>query len=271
VPQIRYQVLIISYSDGYDNSWGTLGTDQTSVATLSNSPDPNGLFQGSLGGLLKLNFDIPNILGWTLASNLSVALQSNNAQVVTDTMINSLSGEKVTFSDVQNLSFLTTTLSTITGLPVAGPSPTIDIGFNLNVDGWVSGDDMVTMKIDVKLSSAAGSGLTSTEGVVSLPSTLVKTISTKSSTKSGMPLKIGGLISDNTSSDIDKFPLLGDIPILGYLFRRETDKSVKSEIVIYILPLIVLSPEEILDTGRRLEKVYGKFGSINKETNDDKK
>ncbi len=265
VPQIRYQVLIISYSDGYDNSWGTLGTDQTSVATLSQSSNSSEAFQGSLGGLLKINFDIPNMLGWTLASNLSIALQSNNAQVVTDTMINSLSGEKVTFSDVQNLSFLTTTLSTITGLPVAGPSPTIDIGFNLNIDGWVSGDDMVTMKIDVKLSSAAGSGLTSTEGVVSLPSTLVKTISTKSSTKSGMPLKIGGLISDNTSSDIDKFPLLGDIPILGYLFRRETDKSVKSEIVIYILPLIVLSPEEVLDTGRRLEKVYGKFGGINQE------
>jgi general secretion pathway protein D len=263
VPQIRYQVLIVSYSDGYNTNWGSLGSEQESVATLTASSEPGGKFLGTLGGLVKINFDIPNILGWTLASNLSVALTSSNAQVVTDTMINCLSGEKVTFSDEQNMSFLTTTISAITGLPVAGPSQTINIGFNLNIDGWVSGDDMITMKIDVKLSSAAGGGLTSTEGVVSLPSTLTKNISTKSRTRSGTPLKIGGLISDNTQSEIDKFPILGDVPIIGYIFRRETDKSIKSEIVIYILPLIVYSDEEILDTGRRLEKVYGKYVSPN--------
>jgi general secretion pathway protein D len=262
VPQIRYQVLVISYSEGSNLSWGTLGTNQSSVAEatyVGQGVNTSQSFIGVLGGLLKVNFDIPNILGWTLASNLNVALGSNDAKVITDTMINSLSGEKISFSDRQVLSYVTTSTSTTTGTTVAGPTQSIEIGFKLGIDGWASGDQMITMKVDVDLSSAGSQTLSSTEGVVALPSTLNKTISTKTRTRSGEPLKIGGLLNDNQSSVVDKFPLLGDIPVIGYLFRRENDTDTKSEIVIYILPHIVYSAEEVMDTGRRMDQLYRKF------------
>jgi general secretion pathway protein D len=64
-------------------------------------------------------------------------------------------------------------------------------------------------------------------------------------TKSDRTVVIGGLLS-NEKNDIDsKVPILGDIPIIGAAFRRQTHAHTKSELLIFLTPHVVKTPEDL--------------------------
>jgi general secretion pathway protein D len=55
----------------------------------------------------------------------------------------------------------------------------------------------------------------------------------------GERIILGGLIKDSTGTDTKKVPFLGDIPVLGYLFKQDIDTKVMEEMVIVITPHII--------------------------------
>src|SRR5262249_49574359 len=55
----------------------------------------------------------------------------------------------------------------------------------------------------------------------------------------------GGLIKDSISEQVDKVPLLGDIPILGYLFKRTSRTLLKQNLLIILTPYIVKDPNDL--------------------------
>ena len=61
-------------------------------------------------------------------------------------------------------------------------------------------------------------------------------------TPDGQPVVIGGLISNNKSSSESKIPLLGDIPLLGNLFKFSSHANQKNELLIFLTPHIVQMP-----------------------------
>jgi general secretion pathway protein D len=254
VPQIAYHVFAISYSDIESMDWQKGETTRVTYRATSNE-EATAPFSGSIGNLLSVNFDIPWVLGGTWAVYLNWALSTDKAKVITDTTLYALSGEKVNLSDTEVYRYIVPETSTVTGtteVTTTGPTRSIETGFKITIEGWASGDGMITMNVDVTISSQGSAG----EQEGELGTTFDKIISTTSRTSSGDPIKIGGLIRENTRSTIEKLPLLGDIPILGLLFQRRTDSTTKSEIVVYILPHIIYTKEELADTGRRLKKLY---------------
>jgi type II secretory pathway component GspD/PulD (secretin) len=62
--------------------------------------------------------------------------------------------------------------------------------------------------------------------------------------KDGLTIAIGGLIDHSTSNSEQKVPLLGDIPLLGELFKRKTEDKTKRELILLITPHIVTAPAE---------------------------
>jgi general secretion pathway protein D len=60
----------------------------------------------------------------------------------------------------------------------------------------------------------------------------------------GQTVILGGIISDTTNRSIKKVPLLGDLPLLGNLFRRSTVTTKKSELLVFLTPKVVRTPEE---------------------------
>lgn len=255
-PQIVYHILAISYSESEGMGW----QQQTDFPfAFSDSPTVNSVVSGNLSNLLSINFDIPTILGYHLAANLNLSLSTNDTEVLTDTTLYALSGEKVSFNDTEVFRYSVGVTDTSTGeegTTVSGPTESYDTGFTLSIEGWASGDGMITMGVEVMISSQKASA---DVAAGDLGTTFEKTINTKSRTESGRPIKIGGLIRENTETGISKIPILGDIPLLGFLFQRKTENKSRSEIVVYILPHIRLSEEEKADTGRRLKRLYNKY------------
>ncbi len=64
------------------------------------------------------------------------------------------------------------------------------------------------------------------------------------SIKSGQTVVIGGLMKDDRASSVSKVPLLGDIPLLGMLFRKQGNTREKTELLVFITPRVVTTPEE---------------------------
>jgi general secretion pathway protein D len=84
--------------------------------------------------------------------------------------------------------------------------------------------------------SAVGVPLTS---VLPLPRTRVRYVMTSVMVWDGQTVVLGGLISENVQKVKDKVPFLGDIPIIGKLFRSEGAKTVKKNLVIFVTPTII--------------------------------
>lgn len=113
----------------------------------------------------------------------------------------------------------------------------VDIGTSLRVMPQINDDGYITMKIHPEVSSLAAS-------LDAGPRITTREADTTVRVKEGETLVIGGLIKHEDSSSEDKVPYLGDIPFIGYLFkRREHDKEQK-ELAVFITPIILYSREE---------------------------
>lgn len=101
-----------------------------------------------------------------------------------------------------------------------------------------------------------------------LPSTTTTSSETKVLAKDGQTILIGGLMRDRLEKKVDKVPLLGDIPIIGFLFRGTSESMVKSEIVILLSPKIV-NAERIVNSqvkaGSIVEKAAKELGITREE------
>src|SRR3990172_10884123 len=70
---------------------------------------------------------------------------------------------------------------------------------------------------------------------------------------------IGGLIRDNVTSATMKVPLLGDIPLLGWLFKYKTSKVEKTNLMIFIAPYVIKSEAEAAELTRRKGEAMEQF------------
>ncbi|MCG8686795.1 MAG: tetratricopeptide repeat protein, partial [Desulfobacterales bacterium] len=77
------------------------------------------------------------------------------------------------------------------------------------------------------------------------PTTFKRTADTTVIVKNNQTVVIGGIIGQDSTDAISKVPLLGDIPVLGYLFRAETELETQTNMFIFITPRIIKNPADI--------------------------
>lgn len=106
----------------------------------------------------------------------------------------------------------------------------IKVGIALEVTPFISKTGEITVELAAVVSDVTGMGATG------LPLVNTRDVITSITVPDGETIVIGGLQTDNTRKSVKKVPLLGDIPILGHLFRNTTTETKKSQIVIMITP-----------------------------------
>lgn len=94
------------------------------------------------------------------------------------------------------------------------------------------------------------------------PRISTRRVQTYARVSNNTPFIIGGLISRDDTVQVDKVPLLGDIPLLGYLFRSTQTEKVKREVIIVLTPYVL--PENQL-AGRNIPKDDDAFDSFDNE------
>jgi general secretion pathway protein D len=128
-----------------------------------------------------------------------------------------------------------------------------DIGINLKIKPQISEGDYIRMDINQEISAVKD---TVTEGAIDL-------VTTKRSAKTSVVVKdnetvvIGGLIQDKESETVIKVPLLGDIPLLGWLFKTKKKTRNKTNLVILLTPHIVKDSADLAEMTRSQRQLFG--------------
>lgn len=125
-----------------------------------------------------------------------------------------------------------------------------DVGIILQVTPFVANDGQVEMIVSPEISSLTDQTVTIAAGV-SIPVIAKRRADTVVVTPDGQPIIIGGLMQNNKTGTDYKVPLLGDIPLLGNLFKRRTKNTSKTELLIFMTPHIVQSPTQLVALSER--------------------
>jgi len=123
-----------------------------------------------------------------------------------------------------------------------------DVGIELSVTPHVSQGGLVRLEIDASFSKLV-------EGATGLsnatPTTAQRKATTVISIVSGTTVVIGGLIRDDTGTVETKVPLLGDLPWIGGLFRVEKERTIKTNLLLFITPHVLTDAEDLIEITSR--------------------
>lgn len=139
----------------------------------------------------------------------------------------------------QNVPFVTGSYSSTAegGSTPSNPFQTIqrqDVGLTLKITPQINEGNSVRMKVQQEVSSLAESSVTASDLI-----TDKRALQTTVMVDDGQVLVLGGLLQDDLRQVEQKVPLLGDIPLLGWLFRYQKNSKTKKDLMVFLHPRIL--------------------------------
>jgi len=250
---------------GFSSSEGLLGGAGTvaGVGALLNvlSGGDNalaGVAPSSGGGRLGLVDNIGNNRFGLLIDALSG--DSANNILSTPTVL-ALDNEEASIVIGQNVPFVTgTTTTTTTG--TTNPFQTIerqDVGITLKIKPQINEGDSIRLDVEQEVSSIAASASSASDII-----TNKRSITTSAMIEDGQVLVLGGLMEDTFTDQITKTPVLGDVPVLGKLFRSSTTTKRKQNLMVFIHPVIM---RDVLTGDAYTRQKYNKLKNVQSASN----
>lgn len=119
------------------------------------------------------------------------------------------------------------------------------VGVQLTVTPFITAEGLVEMIVTPQISAVSPTTAVQISSGVSVQAIDQRAADTVAVTADGETIVIGGLIQDSKAKNETKIPLLGDIPLLGNLFKRRQNSDAKTELIIFLTPHIVQNPTEL--------------------------
>ena len=215
----------VNWGSSVSASWieGT-PTKPSNFDPISNFPNDGGSTTFPVGDIGIHTFTRSN---FTLISTINFLLSSSEAKLLANPRITTMDGLKANIH-------LGDRIPLVYYDPRAGlyQATYIDVGVVLAVTPIVNGDGYITTQITPEVSSV-------TDFIQNFPRVATRSASTTVRVKDGDTIIIGGLLSDNERVSMSKIPILGDIPILGLLFRNKSTSLDSTEVVFMITPKVL--------------------------------
>ena len=211
-----------------------LGLRWGSGATSTGENSIGGAFSGQATGLLNGLLDGTGLFTLT---NIGVALdalnQLTNVRIIQQPRTFTSDNKESIFFNGQEVPVQTT--STATNVGVEGGFEYRDVGVLLNVRPRITAHGNVDLTINVELSDV----LSQAGGAGQNPIFSRRQVRSQVQLRDGETVLIGGILKESESKTRRKFPLLGDIPLIGALFTSVDDTTVREELLVFITPSIV--------------------------------
>jgi general secretion pathway protein D len=224
-----------NYRVGALTSFSSGGNNLISLAASQKTATP--LVPGNGLTLALLNHSGLGALAHALESDTS-------ANILSMPNLITLDNEEAKIIVGQNVPFITgqyTTAASAGGSAGVNPFQTVerkDIGLTLRVKPQISQGGTVRMSIYQETSSIQDS--TNTAGLI----TSKRSLDTNVLVDDGQIIVLGGLIDDNMQDGVEKVPGLGDIPIIGNLFKYKKRSHVKTNLMVFLRPTIIRNNEQ---------------------------
>ncbi len=192
----------------------------------------------ALGGGLNIAL-APRINGQYYLGALANFLQnSGDANVLSTPNLMTLDNEEARIVIGNNVPFVTGSYANTTGNNSVNPFTTVerkDVGLMLRVRPQINENGTVKLAIYQEVSKIDGNTLKDVNG----PTTSKRSIESNVLVEDGSIIVLGGLLEDSYQQAEDKVPLMGDIPVVGNLFRSENRSRKKTNLMVFLRPVVV--------------------------------
>ncbi len=234
---IQWQAGKLSNGNSSNALGGTnFGSGGTNILNVASGVTP------STGLNLILGDGTVSVLGKEILNlnMLARMLQSEtHANILSTPNLITLDNEEAKMVVGQNLPFVTGQYtSTGTTSTVSNPFQTIerkDVGLTLKIKPQISESGTVRLQIYQEVSSVVGNSAGNQSG----PITNKRSIESTVLVEDGSIIALGGLIEDSYNSGSDRVPMLGDLPVVGGLFRYDSRKRSKTNLIVFLRPVIL--------------------------------
>ncbi len=228
--QVAIEAMVLSVKLDDSNSFGVdfeLLRNRNNVRILSGDPLANladittsdkGLKVGFLDSSTALFLNALETIGDTnvIATPKLLCLNKQRAEILIGQQLGYVSTTQTETSTTQSVEFL-------------------EVGTQLRIRPYISGDGMIRMEVHPEVSS----GQVRVESGFTLPDKEVTTVTTNIMARDGSTIVIGGLIREELKNTATQIPFFGSLPYLGPAFRQQREETDRQEILVLITPRIV--------------------------------
>ncbi|WP_263563967.1 pilus assembly protein N-terminal domain-containing protein [Paucibacter sp. DJ1R-11] len=200
--------------------------------------------------LMPKGLNILSALNMGLNAQLNLLAQEGRASVLAEPQLSARNGSRASFVAGGEIPYA---VSTRDGVVIQFKT----YGVKLNVQPRVDAHGNIRATIESEVSSIDRSVST-----VGGPALLTRKTETEFNVRGGETIVLSGLLQRETSNDVDKLPVLGDIPVLGALFRSKRYQNKETELVVFVTPSLVtpdssFNRDRVERTTERLEQRMG--------------
>lgn len=222
--------LTYDFSGAHTTIGETLQAGETPASTVFADPYP--------GKVDKFRTFVRSPLDQFVTVQLHALVTNGDAKILASPKISALDGQPAATFVGDTVSYISSVTQSPTGQNIT--TSTVNAGIKLFVTGKVNNDGYITLNVHPEVSlvtlSAAGAG------GVQVPDVRVREATTTVRVKDGDYVAISGLINDQMTKDIQKVPLLGDLPFFGQLFTNTRKSHTRDEVLIFIKVSIQKDP-----------------------------
>jgi len=245
----------VEWQAGRNTTYGTAGTGVgtisgaiTNAITGTRDPHITGTCTGATGktsdttGVLRFGFLNSSI---DIDAVLKAQQETVNAKLLANPRILVLDNQKALFDIVREIPYTETSM---TGDTITQNIQFKNVGVKLEVTPHVTRDGMLRLHILPEFGV-----IVSTDTTTNVPTVDTRKVDTIALVKDGQTVVLGGLRKKDVTQQTNKIPLLGDLPLVGALFRFEGEDTTNSEMVVFITPRIIEQPVMSEDERRAYE------------------
>ena len=228
------------------------------TATVDSAGNVSSSFPAGFAvGLLSAGIKIGNVIFPSIGAVLQAYRYDSDVSILATPQIMTLDNEEAEINVGKTVPYITrsdTSSVTSTTSAVYGTSYEYkDVSTVLKIIPHINDDQFIRLKIDqqvTKLDAASQAGT---------PTTLKRTAKTTVVVKDNETVVIGGLIDESSGTSTYKVPLLGDIPLLGWLFKSVVKSREKTNLFVFITPHIIRTQA---DASAMFKKKIGDAGVV---------
>lgn len=241
--QLGFNFSGLSEAGGFILEAGGLSSSTALAGALSGDPADIGAAIGGLpgatfGGASIRNGDI-EFIGLLRA----VSTDADNNVISTPSLL-AMDNQEAEISIGREVPFVTGSFSNTGGNNTVNPFTTIerkDVGVTLKITPHVIDNGTVELDIYQEVSGLVSSAVSGASDLV----TNKRTIETTVIADNGEIIALGGLLEDDSTDGRTKVPVLGDIPLIGGLFRSKNKRRTKRNLMVFIRPIILQDGQDL--------------------------
>jgi len=205
-----------------------------------------GLPSGFSMGIIGAGIRIGDVLFPSIGAMVQAYKNDTDVSILSTPQLLTLDNEEAEINVGENVPYLTRqdSTSTTSAYPVIYNTYEYkDVGVILTITPNINQENFIRLKISQQVTKVIA-GVSTDTTKPSIPTTLKRTAKTTVVVKDNETVVIGGLVGDSTDDSTNKVPFLGEIPIMGWLFKAKTVAREKTNLYIFLTPHIVRTQKD---------------------------